>query len=340
MDSSQMDRISAALTGEVLSRPDAFLYCLEPCPFRAPHWRWQLACMSLEGNLPRRPELRDPWVVRLKRHLRRGSRNPDSPGPRRRRSSLAATIDSACELRADPDPLIPAEVEAWILADEPNKVVAKQCGLTVPVVAAYEKLFFDVRPRLNSQGYVLHRIIGPQFYQGFSVDDLGPIWKFYAYMQGRYSLELVLFTFPGSRPRPWPASFDVTPKERRCLVNTCRLSVLTKCLKREEATWSHLERLMELSNWIHEQLRENGDLSVVDKRILTLMDPFKRILEPECESDQKVTSGNNQLDLTIDRVEEDDHSGLVKLLSPGPDGIPLAFRKNGTLHNTESRERA
>ena len=174
----------------------------------------------------------------------------------RRRASSDAILSDAARVRFAADPLVAAELEAWILAASHPEFIAERCNLSVEVVAAYEAVFFDVRPYLDVTGYIFHRVIGRPITHGFSLSDLGSIWKLFGYMRGRHTLEVLLYTFPGHKPRSWPASIEATPAEQARLVTRCKLAVLTRCIRIEELTPAELFRLLLLNERVQRRSLE------------------------------------------------------------------------------------
>jgi hypothetical protein len=245
--------------------------CLEESPFRRPDWRWQLPLLSMEGELARRSGLRDPWVGRVIRHLKAGDAD-SSARARRRRSSFDPALHGAIRLHEAPDPHARGELEAWILTGEPIEVAAERCGLAIPAAEAYEAAFVDVRARLGAPGYVLHTLIGPAVWLGFAPDDLPGIWKFFGYMRGRHALEVLMHVFPGPSPRPWPASFDVTPAERRRIIAACRGAVLTRCLGRPRPSRPRLRGLMDLRSALRRAALDREALAAPASRVIASPD--------------------------------------------------------------------
>jgi hypothetical protein len=88
--------------------------------------------------------------------------------------------------------------------------------------------------------------IDPAVYEGFSVDDVAPIWKMVGYFRGRYSLAVTLQAFPGTRVRPWPDWFPASPERRARLVRACRRAIFARCLPRNIATTKYLRWLLQL----------------------------------------------------------------------------------------------
>jgi hypothetical protein len=148
--------------------------------------------------------------------------------------------------------LIAAELEAWVLTGSHPELIAERCGLRVEVVLAYEVVYFDVRHLLAAPGYVFHQVIGRPIIDGFSLDDLGPIWKFCAYVRGPHALDILLYVFSGGKPRPWPSAFPATPAQQRALIATCKLMVLTRCVRIADMATDEMARFLFLSNWFQQ----------------------------------------------------------------------------------------
>jgi len=242
------------LSGDAVFATDDLSWRRES-PFRPVDWRWRLAQRSLVEKMPRLPETRDPWVRRIAKYLRANQEQSTSSRPRKR-SSFDYVLGEAARIRFASDPLIAAELESWILTGNHPGLIAARCGLTVEAVEAYEVVFFHVRPHLQATSYILHRIIGPPIIRGFSLHDLGSIWKFFAYMLGRHAFEVLLYTFPGHKKRSWPASFEATPAEQARLVARCKLAVLTKCIRIDELTPAELFRFLLLNERVQRESLE------------------------------------------------------------------------------------
>jgi hypothetical protein len=258
-----------------------YLSCLEQCPYRRPDWRWQLAAHLPVGlRMRRRPELKDTWVKRVQRILRAGTPGM-SPPWHRREEKFGGLLNRACEIRFHPDPLVAAEVEAWVLSGSTQALIAERCGLPVEVIETYEKLFFDVRPRLEAASYILHTVIGRPILYGFSLDDLGSIWKFCAYMRGPYALDVLLFVFPGEKPRPWPSNFPATPAERSELIAACERMVWTRCLRPADMSPADRSQLLFLNKW-DQKLHKANDAGCSGIGAISKID-VSSLIEPRTE---------------------------------------------------------
>ena len=90
------------------------------------------------------------------------------------------------------EPTTRVAVEARLLAGEPIEAVARRSGVPVEAVEVYERLFFNVTDRLENTSYILFCAIGPATYEGFDLDDPGPVLKWFAYLGGARVLDFLL----------------------------------------------------------------------------------------------------------------------------------------------------
>jgi hypothetical protein len=248
------------------------LSCMKECPFRETDWRWRLAHLPVDRWLSRRPEFRDPWVTKIRQHLAYLERSPKS-----RRSSKRCRFDQAIheahQVHSAPDRLIPAEVEAWVLTGETAAFIAARCELDEDVIVAYENAFFDVRDRLNATGYILNAAIGPSYFHGFSLSDLGSIWRFCGYMRGCHQLAAVLTAFPGNKVRPWSLSPERTPAQRASLIASVRRRVLTLCLRGRDLSLADSRNLVLLQAILKAKIQRVQESRSVGRGIVPALDP-------------------------------------------------------------------
>jgi hypothetical protein len=169
--------------------------------------------------------------------------------------------------------LIPAELEAWILTGESAAFIATRCELHEDVIVAYENAFFDVRPRLNATGYILNAAIGPSYFQGFSLNDLGAIWRFCAYMRGCHELAAILTVFPGNKVRPWSLSPERTPAQQAALVSSIRRRVLTLCLRGRDLSVADYRNLILLQAILKAKTQKEQESRSVGNGIVPALDP-------------------------------------------------------------------
>jgi hypothetical protein len=177
-------------------------------------------------------------------------------------------LTEAAAIRFAAGPLIGGELEAWILTGEPTAAVAELSGFESPVIEAYEQCFFDVRPKLGAQSFVIHSVIGPGMYLGSSLDDVAPIWKMIAYFRGRYMLAVTLQAFPGSRVRPWPEWYKASPVEQAELIKACRRAIYTRCLPTDISSVRGYRLLLALQALLEANNEEQYGLLGVDIPVL------------------------------------------------------------------------
>jgi hypothetical protein len=110
-------------------------------PFRPIDWRWRLA--EQRFRVGRRGEPADDLVGQATDYLRRRRRRPNSA------AKYHPEIAVAQSLRLSEQAMLRWEIEARILAYEPDEEIAGRCGLSAGAVGAYRGLHFDVQDRLD-----------------------------------------------------------------------------------------------------------------------------------------------------------------------------------------------
>ncbi len=164
--------------------------------FRSPQWRWQRAVLRVETRSRRQLHADDEWVRRATRYLR----------------ELRKGFDRA--VRVDPD-LAAAhqiagqqsfnrfEIESRILARQPASDIAFKCGLATSVVEIYEELFFNVRDRLDTPGWITHQVLGPKTWEPLDRDDIEWVWKGLGYRYGTAAIDELTTAIPHSDLLQW-----------------------------------------------------------------------------------------------------------------------------------------
>lgn len=87
---------------------------------------------------------------------------------------------------------IKSEVEARILARQPDREIATLCGTTPEAIHCYEAAFFDVRCRLRAQDAV--QILAVRMPRELVTleQDLSPAWRLVGYFGGPLVLDLMI----------------------------------------------------------------------------------------------------------------------------------------------------
>ena len=170
-----------------------FIDFAPPNPFLPPDWRWGLARLLKTGaRAPRRYEpASDPWVGRAREFLAAVGGDGDDVSeadPVRRDPE----VHGAYALRSGADGRLRWAVEARLLAGQTDAEVAARCGVPAEVVAAYERLFFDVRDKLGAADHVVLNVIGPGVHDAESAGDPEVWTKLIGYFYGPLALDAVL----------------------------------------------------------------------------------------------------------------------------------------------------
>jgi hypothetical protein len=187
---------------------------LEYDPFHPPHWRWERAEHLAGTGRPPDPRLDDEWVVAARRAMQQ-------PRGGDRRTRDIRTAHAAWEK----DGARRWELEALLLTAEPYGRVAKRCGLTAEVVAAYERVFFCVRgAAANATDWLQHEAVGYSPGVGLTAELPAGVWKLAAFSGGALALAVVMVVTTGG---PLPEGF-VTAAGRQGEVDEARVRLKTR----------------------------------------------------------------------------------------------------------------
>jgi hypothetical protein len=80
-------------------------------------------------------------------------------------------------------------VEARLLAGQNNYDIAGRLGVESGLIEAYEKIFFNVREKLNNPDYIMTCVLGPSIHAGLSDRDYDLLWKLFGYIYGPLALD-------------------------------------------------------------------------------------------------------------------------------------------------------
>jgi hypothetical protein len=142
------------------------------------------------------------------------------------------------------------EIEARLLAGQSDDEIAGRLGVEAEVVLAYEKIYFDVRDKLESTDWIRFNAIGPGLYQGFDPGDLELVWKVYAFHLGPLVLDDLIAATGGGTPGTWAGLVD--PR----VADLLRLSVAIDSIP---ATPDHALDLLRLFRLNVELTRKEAD---------------------------------------------------------------------------------
>jgi hypothetical protein len=85
-----------------------------------------------------------------------------------------------------------------VLAGQAPGQVASRCGLSADAVDAFERLFFDVRDRLDAPDYIALVAIGPRLYDDATAGDPDIVLRLYGYNYGPLAVDAVLDALGGT----------------------------------------------------------------------------------------------------------------------------------------------
>lgn len=161
-------------------------------PWRPVDWRWQRALRLQQKEFRRNNRFDDLDILNAVKFVD-ASRYSD--GDRSRSTILALRHPDmywAVDMFNNADAAWRYEVEARILANESIAEISSRMNMRPGAMEVYERLFYDVRPRLKHSSYILHIAIGPALHKGLRESDYHLIWKYYAFTYGPRMLDAVI----------------------------------------------------------------------------------------------------------------------------------------------------
>jgi hypothetical protein len=121
------------------------------------------------------------------------------------------------------------ELEARLLGGDPDVAVAACCGISAEAAAAYHDIFYEVRPHLKADSYVVNVLIGPKAHHGLTVKDHEQLLKLFGYGLGGHGVDAYLDYLRD--PPTVPASLDsLGLPELKQLCRRLRVKVLVLML--------------------------------------------------------------------------------------------------------------
>jgi hypothetical protein len=184
-----------------------FNYVIKFDPRRQPTWRYERVQKLITDRKPVHAQRDDKYIRKLRKmYIERNNYS----------ASDIAEYDSRAYLAAKYKELWLADrifssgrsdrtrfgVEAMLLARMSDEAIAEQSGVTPETVSVYEKLFFNVRDRLDNKNYIASEVLGNAFMAGLSNKSMELTAKYFGYFGGPLILELILDAFDGSIEAP------------------------------------------------------------------------------------------------------------------------------------------
>jgi hypothetical protein len=175
-------------------------------PFRPPDARWQrAAALLLAGN--RCPSRTDDAQTWLAWHFQQGLAACRADAYRDLLTRSYPAMAGAHRGFTAAGSLRRAELEARLLANQADEVIALKCGLTPEAVSSYHDLYFAVRPLLAAEVYIVNVAIGPKAHHGLTAGDYDVLLKIFGYFEGGTAIDLLLDYF--ANPPVVPASLSL-----------------------------------------------------------------------------------------------------------------------------------
>jgi hypothetical protein len=173
-------------------------------PRRVVNWRYERARSIGEGGHPLSRRYDDDWVhraVRFRQAFAACDTEIDHAVCAHRYRDIYWAHDIWYTANPDTGNPFKSELESRLLAEDTAENIALRLATTVPVVTAYERLFFNIEERRHNRGYLVHQVLGPAIYLGLQEQDYDIVWKLFALAGGPVALDLMIDGFiGGSRP--------------------------------------------------------------------------------------------------------------------------------------------
>jgi hypothetical protein len=143
-------------------------------------------------------------------------------------------------------PLRRAELEARLLGEEGDEVIAAKMGLAPATVAAFHDLHFNVRPYLGADSYIVNVVLGSKALGVIDADDPALLMKLFGYGLGGPGVDSYLEVLRD--PPAVPASLadlDLAALQalrRKLQTQVLVLALSTPAAALHPATWLRLGR--------------------------------------------------------------------------------------------------
>lgn len=170
-------------------------------PFRPIDWRYRRAEWLRTSGRHVRKDRECPYIALAKKFLAAKERC-DSDIDEERLAKRMPGIYFAYRIFNRHDTNDRYVIEARILANQDQRVIAKRQNTTPEVIFWFEKLFFDVRDKLDCRDYVINRVLGPSAHRGISERDFDILLKLYALIGGPLVVDALIEMDQGDNNKP------------------------------------------------------------------------------------------------------------------------------------------
>lgn len=170
----------------------------ENSPFRPVDWRWLKARRLLADDKKPNRKYDDTYVVMAYRfqkelfgienewdQLNVLERFPDLYDAFQVYNGETSLTDSSIS-----DSAIRSDIEARLLAkDSTNEAISDRTFIKLDSIDIYEKVFFNVRDRLNNRSWLMNHVIGANIHKSINDTDIDLLWKLFAINGGMRVLD-------------------------------------------------------------------------------------------------------------------------------------------------------
>lgn len=163
----------------------------EDSPLRPPDWRWLRVNVYRDASRTMPRSRRDRLTNHLIRflndwHACRDQFDKDDLKVEYEELAVAHNMYS-CETGASSK----WELESRLLANEETSSICSKLSLRPETVDIYEKVFFNVKDRLQNRSWIINCVIGRSIHVGLTDRDFDLLWKMYGLFSGKFMLDLV-----------------------------------------------------------------------------------------------------------------------------------------------------
>lgn len=205
------------------------------------------------------------------------------------RETYGLGMDDAVAFRSLPDLWPKAIVESWLLTGLNDDEIASRTGLSAPLIAWYERLYFHCRDRLDCQSYVRHFLVNEYAYTPKPEDVLLQM----AYGYGPDWLAFTLQNWDGTTrfvfDRHSIPSKSFTDRQR---LHALRMMILTRLLPVSER--STLRQCRELNGLSRKQAEYQTLVNHTQKPLWSpeeILDEQRRVLQSRVQEPKNRKTG-------------------------------------------------
>lgn len=256
--------------------PRGSLSLLRPqSPFQPVDWSWQLGVYLAQ----QRKGITKDWLVAAARQAHSFVTllsDCDTEGDHLRLAERHPQKYQALLIRLSDNPLLRAEVEARILADEAHDTIGQRMGLSPKTIDLYEQWFCDVRQRPTN--YVLYSFLKIHDFEEWWPTET--IWRYWGHRGGPIVLDAVMHEF---NPRQMPdAQSEVAGFLANDIVTrlTLRAMVLFHMLPVNQKTAPKILKLMLDFQKRQAKLRQPSLVGAVAENVRTTLDELPWTTKP------------------------------------------------------------